>query len=127
MKICNDFREYLLTVKRQRGIQSEQIAQSSARTYYNKFKAALKQAYRKELIEKDLSTRINSISETEVQREYLTLEQLQTLVKTPCSIPLLKNAAIFSALTGLRFCQFQNKHSNYWANAKNPPNEYLKV
>ncbi len=101
--LCNDFREYLLTAKRQRGIQSEQITQSSARTYYNKFKAALKQAYKKGLIEKDLSTRIDGISEPEVQREYLTLEQLQALVNTPCSIPLLKNAAIFSALTGLRF------------------------
>lgn len=101
--LCNDFREYLLTAKRQRGIQSEQITQSSARAYYNKFKAALKQAYKKGLIEKDLSTRIDGISEPEVQREHLTLEQLQTLVNTPCSIPLLKNAAIFSALTGLRF------------------------
>jgi len=101
--LCNDFREYLLTAKRQRGIQSEQITQSSARAYYNKFKAALKQAYKKDLIEKDLSTRIDGISEPEVQREYLTLEQLQALVNTPCSIPLLKNAAIFSALTGLRF------------------------
>ena len=101
--LCNDFREYLLTAKRQRGIQSKQITQSSARAYYNKFKAALKQAYKKGLIEKDLSTRIDGISEPEVQREHLTLEQLQTLVNTPCSIPLLKNAAIFSALTGLRF------------------------
>lgn len=101
--LCNEFREYLLTAKRQRGIQSEQITQSSARAYYNKFKATLKQAYKKELIEIDLSARIDGISEPEVQREYLTLEQLQTLVNTPCSIPLLKNAAIFSALTGLRF------------------------
>jgi len=101
--LCNDFREYLLTAKRQRGIQSEQITQSSARAYYNKFKSALKRAYKRGLIEKDLSTRIDGISEPEVQREYLTLEQLQALVNTPCSIPLLKNAAIFSALTGLRF------------------------
>ena len=101
--LCNEFREYLLTAKRQRGIQSKQITQSSARAYYNKFKAALKQAYKRGLIEKDLSTRIDGISEPEVQREYLTLEQLQALVNTPCSIPLLKNAAIFSALTGLRF------------------------
>jgi integrase len=63
----------------------------------------LKQAYKKGLIEIDLSTRIDSISDPEVQREYLTLEELQALVKTPCSIPLLKNAALFSALTGLRF------------------------
>ena len=105
--LCNDFREYLLTAKRQRGIQSKQITQSSARAYYNKFKAVLKQAYKKGLIEKDLSTRIDSISEPEVQREYLTLEELQALVNTPCSIPLLKNAALFSALTGLRFSDIQ--------------------
>jgi len=101
--LCNDFRDYLLTAKRQRGIQSKHITKSSARTYYNKFKAALKQAYKKGLIEKDLSTRIDGISEPEVQREYLSMEQLQTLVKTPCSIPLLKNAALFSVLTGMRF------------------------
>ncbi|RTL47765.1 MAG: site-specific integrase [Sphingobacteriales bacterium] len=103
VNLCNDFREYLLTAKRQRGIQSEQITQSSARAYYNKFKAALKQAYKKGLIEKDLSTRIDGISEPEVQREYLTLEQLQALVKTECNNHLLKRAALFSALTGLRF------------------------
>ena len=101
--LCNEFREYLLTAKRQRGIQSKQITQSSARAYYNKFKAALKQAYKKGLIEVDLSTRIDGIREPEVQREYLTLEELQALVNTPCSIPLLKSAGIFSALTGLRF------------------------
>jgi len=101
--LCNDFRDYLLTAKRQRSIQSKHITQSSARSYYNKFKAALKQAYKKGLIENDLSTRIDGISEPEVQREYLSMEQLQMLVKTPCSIPLLKNAALFSILTGLRF------------------------
>jgi len=101
--LCNDFRDYLLTAKRQRSIQSKHITQSSARSYYNKFKAALKQAYKKGLIENDLSTRIDGISEPEVQREYLSMEQLQMLVKTPYSIPLLKNAALFSVLTGLRF------------------------
>lgn len=100
---CNKFKEYLLTAKRKKGIRIEQITQSSARSYYSKFKAALKQAYKKGLIEIDLSTRIDGISEPEVQREYLTLEQLQALVNTPCSVPLLKSAAIFSALTGLRF------------------------
>ena len=101
--LCNDFREYLLGTKQPKGIQSPQITQSSARTYYKKFKAALKQAFKKGLIEKDLNARIDGISATEVQREYLNLEQLQALVNTPCTIPMLKNAALFSAITGLRF------------------------
>ncbi len=101
--LCNEFRKYLLTAKRQRGIQSKQITQSSACAYFSKFKAVLKQAYKKGLIEKDLSSLVDGIKDPEVQREYLSMEQLQTLVKTPCSIPLLKNAALFSAITGLRF------------------------
>lgn len=59
--LCDDYREYLLGNKQQRGIQSPQITKSSARTYYKKFKAALKHAYKKELIEKDLSARIDGI------------------------------------------------------------------
>ncbi|NLN95172.1 MAG: site-specific integrase [Bacteroidales bacterium] len=101
--LCNEFRKYLLTAKRQRSIKNISITQNSARTYHNIFKAALKQAFKKGLIDIDLSTRIDGISGQETQREYLTLEQLQALANTPCSIPLLKNAAIFSALTGLRF------------------------
>jgi integrase len=100
---CNEFREYLLTAKRQNGIQSEQITQGSSRLYYSKFKAALKQAYKKGLIDSDLSTRIDGIRAPEAQREYLTFEELQKLANTPCKVPMLKNAAIFSALTGLRF------------------------
>ena len=101
--LCNEFRGYLLTAKRQRGIQSEQITQSTARVYYSKFKAALKQAYKKGLLETDLSTRVDGISEPEVQRGYLTIEELNKLVKTPCNNDILKRAALFSALTGLRF------------------------
>ena len=111
--LCNEFREYLLTAKRQRGIQSKQITQSSARAYYNKFKAALKQAYKKGLIEKDLSTRIDGISEPEVQREYLTLEQLQALVNTPVLFHYSKTLQYFQPLQGCGFQIFQN-----WFGAK---------
>ena len=103
VNFCNDFRSYLLTAKRQRGIQSERITENSARTYFSKFKSALKQAYKKGLTDKDLSTLVDGVKEPETKREYLTLEELQKLSEIPCTIPLLKNAAIFSALTGLRF------------------------
>ena len=121
--LCHEFRAYLLTAKRQKGLQSKQITQSSARAYFSKFKAALKIAFKKGLIETDLSSRIGGISETEVQREYLSLEQLQDLVNTPCTVQLLKNAAIFSALTGLRFSDISkliwsevqySKHEGYF-------------
>lgn len=107
-KFCNGFKDFLLNAKRQKGSQSKVITQSSARSYYNKLKAALKVAYKNGIIEKDLSVMIDSIKEPETQREYLSLEEVQKLVKTPCNIPLLKNAALFSILTGLRFIDISN-------------------
>lgn len=107
-KKCNEFKEFLLTAKRQRGYyQNKQISKGSARTYFNLFKAALKQAYKKELLGKDLSTSIEAIKTTEVKREYLTLKELETLAKTPCRYPFIRNAALFAALTGLRISDIE--------------------
>lgn len=39
----------------------------------------------------------------ETRRNFLTIDELNKLVKTDCNNPLLKRAALFSALTGLRF------------------------
>ena len=43
----------------------------------------------------------------ESQREYLTLEELNQLATTPCDSDILKRAALFSALTGLRHCDIK--------------------
>jgi integrase len=43
----------------------------------------------------------------QTRREFLTVEELNTLAATPCERPELKNAALFSALTGLRHCDIQ--------------------
>ena len=101
-KFCNDFKDYLLTNKR---ITSDKpnLSQNTALAYFNKFKAALKQAYQDELIQKDLNGKINPIKPNETIRNFLTMEELNALVKTECENPMLKNAALFSALTGLRF------------------------
>lgn len=44
----------------------------------------------------------------ETIREFLTQEELQKLNSTECEIPLLKTAALFSALTGLRWSDIKN-------------------
>lgn len=35
--------------------------------------------------------------------DYLSLEQLKALIDTPCSVPRIKNAFLFSCFTGIRF------------------------
>ncbi len=101
-KFCNDFKDYLLKAKSNRSIKM-QLAQNSAASYFNKFKAALKLAFKEGLLPFDLNSRIEPIKVTETRRNYLTIEELNALAKTECQNPLLKRAALFSALTGLRF------------------------
>lgn len=105
-RFCEDFKEYLLTTKSKRS-NSKTLSQNTALSYFNKLKVALKQAYKDGFLPFDLNAKVKPIKEAETQREFLTLEELNQLVKTPCENELLKNAALFSALTGLRFSDIQ--------------------
>jgi len=101
-KFCNDFKEYIITAKSNKSSKTT-LSQNSALSYFNKLKAALKQAYKDGYLQTDLNTKIQPIKQAETQRNFLTIEELNSLVKTDCNNPLLKRAALFSALTGLRF------------------------
>ena len=105
-KFLEDFKEYLLTTKSTRSNKTT-LSQNSAVSYFNKVKAALKQAYKDGILQTDLNAKVKPIKAAETRREYLTLDELNKLVKTPCNNPLLKRAALFSALTGLRFSDIQ--------------------
>ena len=103
---CNDFREYLFT-SRKNTMTKEKLAQNSVFSYFNKFKAALKQAYKDGYLDKDINRNIDGVKPAETNRLFLTIEELNKLVKTDCPIPMLKQAALFSAMTGLRFCDIK--------------------
>lgn len=105
-KFLEDFKEYLLTTKSKKSDRTT-LSQNSAVSYYNKVKAALKQAYKDGILQYDLNAKVKPIKAAETRREYLTLDELNKLVKTPCNNLLLKRAALFSALTGLRFSDIQ--------------------
>ncbi|RXG21246.1 site-specific integrase [Leeuwenhoekiella marinoflava] len=96
------FKEHLQTTKSLSRTKTT-LSQNTAVSYFNKIKAALRQAYKDGYLKTDLNARIEPIKEAETRREYLTLEELNKLVKTPCNNPVMKQAALFSALTGLRF------------------------
>lgn len=121
-KFCNDFRDYLLKAKSNRSIKM-QLAQNSAASYFNKFKAALKLAFKEGLLPFDLNSRIEPIKVAETRRNYLTIEELNDLVNTECLNPLLKRAALFSALTGMRFSDIEKLT---WSEVeKDPKGGYL--
>lgn len=105
-KFCIDFREFLLNTKSNKSHKAK-LSQNSAVSYFNKVKAALKQAYKEGYLQNDLNAKVSAIKQAETQRNFLSLEELNILAKTECANPLLKQAALFSALTGLRFSDIQ--------------------
>jgi len=105
-KFFNNFKEYLLTTQSNKS-RKVQLSQNSAVSYFNKVKAAMKQAYKDGMLPADLNAKIEPIKTAETQRNFLTVEELNQLVKTDCQNILLKHAAIFSALTGLRHSDIQ--------------------
>lgn len=100
-KLVGDFKEYL--DKNARKKSNDPLSQNSKYSYFNKFRAALKQVVKDGILKTNPSEQVSSFKQGEPQREFLTLEEVQTLAKTKCESEKLKTAFIFSCLTGLRW------------------------
>lgn len=106
VKMLEDFKRFLLSAP-QGGGKSGTISQTTASTYFSILKAALKQAFVDEYLTTDIAAKVKNIPPNNVRRNFLTEAELNQLANTPCDIPVLKRAALFSALTGLRHCDIQ--------------------
>jgi integrase len=105
-RLAEDFRMFILSAPCG-GNKVGTVSRNTAATYFSIFKAGLKQAFIDGYLTVDLSAKIKGIQEQETRREFLTVEELNTLAATPCEQDTMKRAALFSALTGLRHCDIQ--------------------
>jgi len=95
------FKKYLNTKAKTKS--NTPLSQNSKYTYFNKFKAALREAYTENYLEENVLRSVKGFEQGESTREYLTYTELQSLTQAECKYPILKNAFIFSCLTGLRW------------------------
>lgn len=95
------FKTYLNTKAKTKS--NTPLSQNSKYTYFNKFKAALREAYTENYLEENVLKSVKGFEQGESTREYLTYSELQALTQAECKYPVLKNAFIFSCLTGLRW------------------------
>lgn len=79
------------------------LSQNSKYSYFNKFKAALRNAFDNGYLTINYASRVKSFEQAESQREYLIFDELQRLAKAECKYPVLKKAFLFSCLSGLRW------------------------
>jgi len=91
-EFCLGFKEFLL----------ERVSQNTAHTYFARLRAALNVAIEREIINRNPCTGIK-ISKTEVDKEFLTVNELKALKKTACASGQTKNAFLFACFTGLRY------------------------
>ena len=98
---CEGFKDYLTNkVKKNNG---ESLSSSSVSSYFNKFRASLKQAVKDKIILYNPSVDVKIPKVKEKEREYLSIEELKQLEKVECRYEVLKRAFLFSCLTGLRW------------------------
>jgi len=115
-KKVQEFKDYLDKTAKTKSMKN--LSQNSKHSYFNKFKAALKQAHKDGFLTVNFAERVQGFKMGESEREFLTMDELQAVVKKECEIPILKTAFLFSCLTGLRWSDINKltwseiQHSN---------------
>lgn len=101
-QFCKGFKEYLDTTP---SIKSEatKLSANSKYSYFNKFKAAVKQAYDDKVLATNPLRAVKSFPQADTYREFLTIEEVKLLKDTPLENPVLFKAAMFSIRTGMRW------------------------
>lgn len=100
-KWLESFKEYLQ--KKAKTPSKVLLSQNSQSSYFNKIRAALKEALKDEIIMRNPADTVDGIKPGEPEREFLTYDELKAMAKEKCEIEILKKAFLFSALTGLRW------------------------
>lgn len=83
-------------------IKDKPLARNSKLSYFNKLKACLNQAFDERVIPINPIRGIEGFKPDEGTRMYLTIDEVRKLAQTDCEYPRIKDAFLFSCLTGLR-------------------------
>lgn len=87
------------------------ISARTADTYCQTFRTMLNEAVREGLMDKNPWNRletIEKIKKPESKREYLTIDEIRSMIATDCPNELVKRAYLFSCFTGLRISDVRN-------------------
>lgn len=101
---CKGFIAFLKTCTFNNGKKT--LSSTTCRIFMNRLAAALNKAIREGLIDRNPFKLLETKEKLQKQnaiREFLTIEELRTLIATPCRYEIVKKAFLFSCFTGLRY------------------------
>lgn len=105
-EFCKKFQAYLLEGGRRDGRKSK-LAHNSIAGYWSTFRTLLKEAYQEKLIRENINDYLDKIEWKDTKIEFLTLDEVKKLAATPCKHEVLRQASLFSCMTGLRISDIQ--------------------
>lgn len=92
--IITDFRNYLNAISKGEGGAS----------YFARFKKMVKRAYKEGLMVTNPAEDVKIIKHDASKKDILSIAEIQAIAHTPCASKDVKNAFLFSCMTGLRWC-----------------------
>ncbi len=87
--------------KRKRN-KEKPLARNSKLSYFNKLRACLNQAFEDRIMPINPCRGVENFKAEEGTRMYLTIDEVRKIAQTDCEYPRIKDAFLFSCLTGLR-------------------------
>ena len=99
---CQGYINYLTTEYHPKG---KTVSNFTIHTYYQVVNGALNAAVRADILRENPFNKISSsekIHKPESKREYMTIDEVRSLIKTPISNEAVKGAYLFSCFCGLR-------------------------
>lgn len=103
IKFVEGYKKYLMDdAKCEACADKRKLKSNSQQSYFSKFKALMKEARKKGYIVDDPCENVTAPKNVESERAYLTFEELQMMIQTPCRVESVKQCFLFSCLTGLR-------------------------
>lgn len=80
----------------------EGLALNTKKTYFSKLRYCINHAHKAGVIPYNPFVGVDGFPQSDAERSYLTVEEVQSLIKAPCRYPGLRKAFLFSCFTGLR-------------------------
>lgn len=131
VEFCRGFIKFLRMSKNKRLKEAERnISNCSGLQIQTIFTGALNKALRDGIIEKNPMKQLSAkerFHQQESTREYLTINELKSMIAIPCGDEALKNAFLFSCFTGLRISDVRGLTWGKVLEFPNSNGRYLRV
>lgn len=125
-EFCKGFIAFLKTCTQKDGIKK--LGQTTQRLFINRFGSAMAMAVREGVIDSNpflLLDKKDKPQKANAEKEFLTIEEIQKAIDTPCRYDMVKKAFLFCCFTGLRYSDMKCLKWSEIRTAPDGVNQYI--